>query len=227
MNTIIIDCDPWNSLGNSVKNDIVNVVKYVKNTFDSGLYIVSDNCFDIGISIKTKDFASKVNEIKKKSSTLFVIITGHGSQINDTHGDEDDRLDEYIVIGKEMWTDDKLHDLFLTTNTYKFIGIVDTCHSGTMFDMIYEHRKGKKIFNKLWKPTIDTWTTDARCISACSDNETSVCDDNGGSLIQCLLSKGFIKDIVNEVNTDKIFDTVYEELLPLGQHIVLQSNTIL
>lgn len=71
---------------------------------------------------------------------VLIYYTGHGTQIADRNGDEDDMLDEAIIPYDADWTagmddtllsDDDLEQLFAKIPSQKVFIIFDSCHSGT------------------------------------------------------------------------------------------------
>lgn len=93
-----------------------------------------------------------------RNASLYVSITGHGGQTKDNNGDEKDGKDEFIAPNGVMVRDDDLYrGLQILGSNFFIMGFVDTCHSGTMFDL------DSSKFGKL-KCT-------AFSISACSDSE--------------------------------------------------------
>lgn len=72
----------------------------------------------------------------KGNASLYISITGHGGRIKDRNGDEKDGLDEFIYPnGKVVIDDDLYKGLKILGSNFYVMGAVDTCHSGTMFDL--------------------------------------------------------------------------------------------
>jgi metacaspase-1 len=238
MNVVIIDTDPWNSLGNSVTNDINNFYKLTKKIYsESIITIFSDNKNIMYTTKSTKEFKREIgkilSDIKPKTldkngdvvrETLVVFITGHGSQTPDLNKDESDGLDEVVYIGDCKYKDDELNAIFLYNDNYKFIGIVDTCHSGTMFDLrnIYIVPEVKK--NNFYQERDPNITTDAISLSSCSDNELSLAEDSGGSLMIFFMRDLEKLEILLSGEVYKIYWSLYKELQKYGQIPVLSYN---
>jgi uncharacterized caspase-like protein len=81
-----------------------------------------------------------LNELVQESGpedTVYVHFSGHGSQVEDTNGDETDGLDETIVPqdgrtpGVADITDDELDALFARLRARSALLVLDSCHSGT------------------------------------------------------------------------------------------------
>lgn len=76
---------------------------------------------------------------KNEASSLFISISGHGTQIRDTNGDEPTGFDDAIIPGGIVVRDDELRKgLEGLKDNFTVLTIADTCHSGTMFDFDYE-----------------------------------------------------------------------------------------
>ena len=76
---------------------------------------------------------SHLAQISKGGDYVFMTYAGHGSQVNDTSGDEiDDQADETLVLYDGLLIDDELNNLFATFDPgVNVIWISDSCHSGT------------------------------------------------------------------------------------------------
>jgi len=116
------------------------------------------------------------NFIKNSSSNdlLFFYFSGHGSYIRDTNGDEIDGRDECIVsLDLEYITDDEIKAIITTylKSDRTLIGMFDSCHSGTMFDLKYEYNivNAKYIENNQHAESLGN----VLMISGCKDNQTS------------------------------------------------------
>lgn len=70
---------------------------------------------------------------------LFITYAGHGSQVPDANGDEDDGLDETWLLYDRMLTDDELYVAWSRFRAgVRIVMVSDSCHSGTMArDPIY------------------------------------------------------------------------------------------
>ncbi|KZS87306.1 hypothetical protein SISNIDRAFT_471061 [Sistotremastrum niveocremeum HHB9708] len=71
---------------------------------------------------------------------LFVYFGGHGEQLPDKDGDEDDELDEAIVsCDGRLITDDDMHDILIRPLPpgCRLTALFDCCHSGTVLDLPY------------------------------------------------------------------------------------------
>lgn len=99
---------------------------------------------------------------------LFFHYSGHGSWIRDVSNDETDGRDE-VLVPLDFMTVGFISDDWLMTNFISKIpaqvslcGIVDACHSGTVFDLKHNYKSlcslkpGKSVKNSLYVPA--DWT---------------------------------------------------------------------
>ena len=64
---------------------------------------------------------------------FFLTNSGHGGQIPDANGDEDDHLDETWVLYDRELVDDELYALYATFQPgVRIVVLSDSCHSGTV-----------------------------------------------------------------------------------------------
>lgn len=104
-----------------------------------------------------KVFLEKVNQY------LTIFFTGHGAQIKDTSGDEEDGYDEVMVFDSGYIVDDELAEYI---NKYHkgmahTILLSDCCHSGTIWDIPESLRKAER------------WPANIMSISASNDSQTA------------------------------------------------------
>ena len=75
--------------------------------------------------------------VSEPQDTIYIHYSGHGSQVEDLNGDEEDGLDETLVPqdgrtnGVRDIVDDELDDIFSSLRTHNVIVMLDSCHSGT------------------------------------------------------------------------------------------------
>ena len=68
---------------------------------------------------------------------LFITYSGHGGQVADVNGDEDDGQDETWVLYDRQLIDDELYALWAQfVAGVRIIMLSDSCHSGTMARMV-------------------------------------------------------------------------------------------
>ncbi|WP_299725384.1 caspase family protein [uncultured Endozoicomonas sp.] len=175
---------------------------------------------------------------------VIISFSGHGTHTTDRNSDESDNIDELLVAGKEVIADDELHDAFKKFHkSTRLLVFVDTCHSGTMFDLPYRY-----VYNALNPNIIEESETRGGkdipaymvVVSASRDSETSADaylptpdDERHWS------SQGDFSNRMLKVMTDIFYDKLYVKNIPallrdqklvnnvkynLDQHAVLTSN---
>jgi hypothetical protein len=89
---------------------------------------------------KTSDvlpFIEKLVPVLHAGDTLVVTYSGHGGQVPDDNGDEDDGLDETWCLHDRQVRDDTLADLWRRFEPgVRIVLISDSCHSGTVAKML-------------------------------------------------------------------------------------------
>ena len=108
---------------------------------------------------------------------IMISFSGHGTRRTDTSGDELDHMDELMVCGRDIISDDELHHAFKRFHkSTRLLVFVDTCHSGTMFDLPYRY-----VYNTLHPDIVEEIDTGRdrdipaymMVISASRDRETA------------------------------------------------------
>jgi len=125
-----------------------------------------------------------------KGVELFYYHSGHGTQVYDASGDEEDQLDEVLVPYDHNWNDpfidDYLANIFRKLPAGAFLSMIcDTCHSGSMTrDVVKniavpkemaEKMKDKDLKRRKFGMKKDTSKSPQNHIllSGCKDNQTS------------------------------------------------------
>ena len=130
-------------------------------------------------------------------TNMAIVFSGHGTQVKDQNGDENDGMDEAIVCHhpggadkyprpSDLFTDDEILSLLRKSFEHKAVDVFlmfDACHSGTICDLGYELKQN------------NTWSINRRaykrlgheqfkslCISGCKDNQVSLETNGGGSM---------------------------------------------
>jgi hypothetical protein len=217
MTAILIDADPHHSLGGSCMRDIINISQYIKKYYKK-IIILSNKTFNNKTLKKYKitkitNLEKQIKKFLNNCSKLFIFITGHGYQ---KKGEEIDGYDEYILTGNKMIDDNKLRKLFIDSNKIPEILIaIDTCHSGTMFDL-KNNWKGSE------KPRIIS-------ISSCLDNQLSSCDIGniigyGGILTIQIIETNLLQFLIerNWQKIDKAFIEIKRNMRLLKQTPLIQ-----
>jgi metacaspase-1 len=156
--------------------------------------------------------------IKKAAKTLvkgdifFMTYSGHGGQVRDTNGDEDDdRMDETWVLFDRQLVDDELYALWGGFKAgVRIVVFSDSCHSGSVVRMappmisggprerLMPRQVGEKVeaaHQALYRgiqaahPGAEKATVKASIllISGCMDNQTSLDGEHNGAFTEMLL----------------------------------------
>ena len=182
---ILIEADCGSTLGGSCTRDLYNTANYLYDKVEKlkTINILStkkienkDNFPSICEYDILKNFKKQTEDIIKNipnNTTLFVMISGHGYQRVDKTNNEIDNMDEYIRTCNETIIDNDLWDIFIKSmnKNINFVGMCDTCHSGSMFDLDYEYENNKWITATKRQPI----ERNAISIGACRDNQMDNC----------------------------------------------------
>ncbi|KZV68378.1 hypothetical protein PENSPDRAFT_16701 [Peniophora sp. CONT] len=124
--------------------------------------------------------------------SLFFHYSGHGNQTDDTDGDEDDGLDEYIYPvdwdTNGILVDDDLHDIMVKPLPAgcRLTALYDSCHSGSVLDLpcIYTHDQedGVPESRNERSMLIKSSQADVICWSACKDSESAIGTKKAGAM---------------------------------------------
>lgn len=109
----------------------------------------------------------------QRVNELWFSFSGHGSQVRDTTGDEDDGYDEtFISYDGGAITDDVIHALLARVPaTTRVVVVFDSCHSGTMADLKYTYVAGTKTATESQKAR--AMSAHVVQISGCRDDQLS------------------------------------------------------
>jgi hypothetical protein len=159
----------------------------------------------------------------KSGDILFFSNSSHGSQIDDTNGDEIDKKDD-VLVPLDFMTHGVISDDYLNSILQKLVSgvkltcIFDNCHSGTMLDLKYnlipnnKYLKGTLNSNIIYNP--QDWSNEFKfliepsnthlaanivCFSGCKDDQTSAdVSSNGKSF------GAFTNTFVDYLNTNMV-----------------------
>lgn len=247
---IYIEADQGNTLGGSCIRDLYNMANAVAGIISAQQHHVFTHCklnaatkhrFPSGTIFHEhsknplRAFEGLVNRLSG-TGTLFVVISGHGYQTRDVSGDELDGYDEHIRIQGITILDDDLRHCFIDNLplNMRFVGIIDTCHSGTMFDLDYSwngHQwdRARKGSLSMYDESCDS--VKAVTIAACRDSQLENCDVGdttgfGGALCVHLIEKGLLSHVCKCDKSSAIY--VYNCLKTLfslmNQEPIIQMN---
>lgn len=128
-------------------NDVKNMVVYLKTMQgfkDENITILMDDGKHTNPThANIMNAYTKIVEDSVAGDTVFLHFSGHGAQILDRNGDEDDGYDE-TLIPVDFETAGHIVDDELNTKIIKKFGkgvlvtaLMDSCHSGTALDLPY------------------------------------------------------------------------------------------
>ena len=139
--------------------------------------------------------------------TLFFQYSGHGTQVRDDNGDEEDGKDEalYSVNNTIIRDDDILVQVKKVRKGVLLVLVFDACHSGTMVDLPYQliGQEIKKINN-------NTLEGDIISISGCKDTQTSA-DVSSGFTSYGAMSNALQK-VISEMSPSTTWRTLADKL---------------
>lgn len=122
------------------ENDAIALKEITDNNGFKSSLLLSPEATTINIIYHIKESAKQL----KSGDTFLLSYSGHGAQIPDLNGDENDGLDEYWVTYDKPLLDDELYFLFpLFKDGVRVIIISDSCHSGTISRSKGQSTKGK------------------------------------------------------------------------------------
>lgn len=121
------------------------------------------------------ELASAVNDAVA-GDILFFYFSGHGSYTFDINGDETDGNDETIISSdlKEL-LDDEIKSI-LSKHLKKdvtMIGLFDSCHSGSMFDLKFNYLDSNNYDKYSENDKVSECKGNVIMISGCMDSQTS------------------------------------------------------
>ena len=187
-------------------NDVNNVSSYLRNKLNYDVRVYTDDVpgrdtTAAGIIRHIHSLAKDTWDLRKHITNVWIHFSGHGCQIRDSSGDEEDGLDECIVptdykrsgVIKDDVIKNVLKSFHPNTNIMMFF---DCCHSGTICDLPYRYSEKKdSLFRKSTIRTSKDMNQRIIMISGCKDYQTSAdaFDVNkrklwSGAMTSCLLS---------------------------------------
>ena len=153
-------------------NDIHNGSEYLANQGYKTKLLT-----DVNISKKFSIIQTLIELRQFDGKNVFFHYSGHGSQVKDTNGDEEDGMDEGVCMSGRIVTDDEInHSLSLFPRVKNLIMVFDCCHSGSIADLPYTIKGRREVSQKGGKEI----KANVICISGCKDEQTSadICDQN-------------------------------------------------
>jgi len=137
----------------------------------------------------------------KAHDSLFFHYSGHGGQVRDIDGDEVDGYDEVIFpLDYEkngVISDDELNTMIVrpVPDGCRLTALFDSCHSGSVLDLIYEYHSDGRIKSSDVTPrfrALKSSAGDVISFSGCDDSQTSA-DTVKNGLAVGAMSYAFVK----------------------------------
>jgi hypothetical protein len=186
------------------------------------------------------DRITKASKILEKGDTFLITYAGHGGQIPDLDGDEDDDKDETWCLFNGQLIDDEFHQLWtLFREGVRIWVITDSCHSGTlirgskeMVDVMTKMHRSmpRKIALKTYNANIDFYDTlieklhensvtteikaTVRLFAACMDNQYASDGEANGLFTGTILK---VWDKGKFMGNYRKFYKAIVECMPAGQ----------
>jgi hypothetical protein len=183
LNILLIEADNQKSLGGSCKNDIIHMKKSIDNKYkirQTTILSIEPMNESIPLSDYKNQFKLFANKVEK-GDYILIMVSGHGYQKKSMDLKEKDGLDEYISYGNGIISDNEFRSFIeriLPHEPSRIVCLIDTCHSGTMFDI-----------DQITVPHV---CTTILSLAACQDYQYDSCDISnigfGGALTVHLLS---------------------------------------
>ncbi|KAF8997281.1 peptidase C14, caspase catalytic [Cyathus striatus] len=173
----------------------------------------------------------------KKHDSLFLHYSGHGGQVPDDTGRENDGMDEAIYPVDYKQTkeiiDNELHKILVEPLPpgCRLTAVFDACHSGTVLDLPYLHSahgrlRGLDHVSKRMKDKHAAPPGDVISFAACKDDETSADTFQGGVAVGAM-SYALIKTLKAHphISYDELLSCLRKLLIPKYHQKAQLSST--
>lgn len=164
---------------NGCINDVVNIGNKLINSYGfkkNDIVILSDNTRIKPTKTNILNELKKILLMSNLGDTLVFYYSGHGTNTIDLNGDEKDGKDEVIIpLDMNLIKDDELNNLIKANikDGVNFIGIFDSCFSGSILDLRYQYLDSMNNNNLTIEQNQSITKGKIVCISGCQDNQTS------------------------------------------------------
>ncbi|MEV6955275.1 caspase family protein [Streptomyces sp. NPDC051183] len=127
--------DGWDGQLNACENDARDMAALARaNGFDEKVILTPDGTVE-NITAALRDAAGRLTA----GGILLFTYSGHGGQVDDTTGDEPDKLDETLVFYDRMFLDDELYAEFRRMpEGVRIVALLDCCHSGSGIESVQD-----------------------------------------------------------------------------------------
>jgi hypothetical protein len=125
----------WSGKLNACEADAGDMARIAaERDFETTTILTGDATAD-AVTSAISDAAGKLGE----GDILFLSYSGHGGQVPDTNGQEQDQLDETWVLFDRQFVDDELYDLYSQfAGGARILVFSDSCHSGSVNRGIFD-----------------------------------------------------------------------------------------
>jgi len=174
---------------NGCINDVLNIRQFLKDEFqmeDKDMILLTEASGSPALYPTKANILKYMNWLVKDAvagDKLFIHYSGHGTNIRDTSGDENDNRDECICpldySSSGLIVDDDLYKILVEPlpKGCQLFGIFDCCHSGTILDLKYNYifngNASQDSYNVLVERKAGSCKATVTMVSGCLDNQTS------------------------------------------------------
>lgn len=122
--------DGWDGQLTACEFDAKDMEKIAaKQGFEERKILLTQNVTSHSVTEEIKAAAKKL----ASGDIFFLTYSGHGGQVNDSNGDEDDTYDETWVFYDRQFVDDELNTLYAQFKPgVRIVVLSDSCHSGSV-----------------------------------------------------------------------------------------------
>ena len=239
-NALLIGC---NYIGTTYQlsgciNDVENVQNKLKSQYGfNNILIMTDNTTKKPTKVNIMDEIKNLCINANAGDILFLLFSGHGTQISDLNGDEKDGLDEmFVPLDFNCIIDDEIK-LLINNNLKKDVtlfALFDCCRSGTILDLRYQYFDSDNYDSSTENINETETIGNVILISGCMDKQTSV-DAYINSKFQGAMTWAFLdtvnktpkltwKDLITNMRT-ALKTSDYEQIPQLSSGKKLDLNT--
>ena len=176
---------------------------------------------------------------------IFIYFSGHGSQVEDKNGDEEDGLDETLYLYDGHLIDDEFGELLKNIPSQNVVVLVDACHSGTGTKSLANNRYAATQGQvKSWRDSKTPYRPASRkslaveaieqksdnyvAMAAAQDNQSAIATPSGSIFTKALLdSFESSRTSANPVTWQELFQKTKANVAEVNQTFVpnLDGNT--
>lgn len=200
--------------------DVDMAVQMAKRLGFEKIITLRDDKATIGnIKQNLENIAQSIGENDK----VLIYYSGHGSNIDDTSGDESDGKDETLYVYDGNLVDDELNNYLNAIKSKEMVILMDSCHSGTATKSLPQNRYGQTVgYIKAFDvkntntrgmgrknfviETINTSKTNYLAIAAAQDDQQALATKRGSYFTKALM------ETLENYRTDEKLNPTWQEL---------------